>query len=505
MADLKTVNDNYPDGSIGASDGVLMHLKQAIGNKYAKNASDCMPVYVFQNMDCFHVFKQIWLKDGSPEMPKKPFLMDGELFIALKDDAFRIPDNYSEYGNSPVIIVYDDLSSVEIQKLEETLRKAEIDVYLQAVNKCDRIIYETTPEAIKNAISRQYSEVYSGRSYMDEFLADIDNKDKNKPVPTGYELLDKALDGGIYSDLYIFGGGTGSGKTTFALNIAMNMAMENHHVLIIALEMSQKELFAKMISSDSYSWCELQGLKPERYSQSTRNILKGGKFNESPEDRYIREQSIKRFASDIAPNIFIDESLGKCTIKTIKKAVDTHIRHTGVKPIVFLDYLQVMSHEDKYIRSNDKVKTDENILGLKQLSRDYDIPIFILSSLNRETYKDLSQEVTLTSFKESGAIEYSGAVVLAMQLSMVTDINIAKSKGDKETAKKLEHELRDEIESNPRLQDVRVLKNRHDGFKGVIRFMFHGECNRFVEIERVNTKRTEDDRKKTLTEFPEGK
>ena len=157
-----------------------------------------------------------------------------------------------------------------------------------------------------------------------------------------FERLDQALDGGIYPDI-VFRRWYGSGKTTFALNLAMNMAMENHHVLIIALEMSRKELFAKMISSDSYSWCEIQGLKPEKYSQSTRNILKGGKFNESPEDRYIREQSIKRFASDIAPNIFIHESIGQCTIKSIKKEVDDHIRHTGVKPIVFIDYLQILA------------------------------------------------------------------------------------------------------------------------------------------------------------------
>lgn len=501
MADLKTVNDNYPNGEMGnTSSSKLMLLRQAIGNKYAKNASDCTPVYVFQNSDCFNVFQKLWFRDGAPEMPKKPFMLDDDLFHALKDEGFQeLPENYSQYGKSPVIVVYDDLTKPEIIKLEETLRDAQIEVYLQAVNQCDRIIYETNSEAIRNAISRQYSEVYSGRAYMDEFLADIDNKDKNKPISTGFELFDQALDGGIYPDLYIFGGGTGSGKTTFALNLAMNMAMENHHVLIIALEMSRKELFAKMISSDSYSWCEIQGLKPEKYSQSTRNILKGGKFNESPEDRYIREQSIKRFASDIAPNIFIHESIGQCTIKSIKKEVDDHIRHTGVKPIVFIDYLQILSHDDKFIRTNDKVKTDENILGLKQLSRDYSIPIFILSSLNRETYKDMSQEVTLTSFKESGAIEYSGAVVLGMQLSIVTNLAIAKSQKDKQLEKELESRLRDEIESNPRLQDVRVLKNRHDGFKGTIRFSFHGECNRFIEIEKVNTKRTEP--KRSLTQF----
>ena len=500
MADLKTVNDNYPNGEMGNThSSKLMHLRQAIGNKYAKNASECTPVYVFQNSDCFNAFQTIWFRDGAPDMPKQPFILDDDLFNALKDEGFQeLPENYSQYGKSPVIVVYDDLEKIEIKKLEDSLRDARIEVYLQAVNQCDRIIYETTSEAIRNAISRQYSEVYSGASYMDEFLADIADQDKNQPVSTGFPSFDRALDGGIYPDLYVFGGGTGSGKTTFALNLAVNMSIQGHHVLIIALEMSRKELFAKMISSHSYAGCEALGVKPENFAQSTRNILKGGKFNESKEDRLIRENAINSFKRSIAPNIYIHESIGKCTIKSIKKEVDDHIRHTGVKPIVFIDYLQILSHEDKFIRTNDKVKTDENILGLKQLSRDYSIPIFILSSLNRETYKDMSQEVTLTSFKESGAIEYSGAVVLGMQLSIVTDLAIAKSKKDTSLVKDLESRLRDEIESNPRLQDVRVLKNRHDGFKGTIRFMFHGECNRFVEIERVNTKKNVWDVKPTF-------
>jgi len=476
----------------------LLMLKQAIGNKYAKSESECSPVYVFQNMECLQRFQRIWIQDGSPEMAKRPFIVD-DLFHQLnsnKEEFPHIPEDYSPFPKSPVIMFYDNIEAVEIKKFEQAIRDEGIDIYLQKFDQADRIIYDTNPEVIKREIDRQYSEVYSGKAYMDEFLESIEDEDKNKPISTGFELFDQALDGGIYPDLYCLGGGTGSGKTTFVLNMITNMARDGEDVLMIALEMSRKELFAKMISSLSYYRCVYNKIKPERYYQSTRNILRGGKDNESKEDRFIRESSIREFKDSIVQNIYIEESIGKCTVKSIDQAIENHVRHTGKKPIVFIDYLQILSHTDKYIRANDKVKTDDNILELKRLSRDYGIPIFIISSLNRESYKDLTQEVNLTSFKESGAIEFSCAVVLGLQLAKVTDIALAKRKAKSKSdqvVKELEAELLDAIEENPKLMDIKILKNRHDGNKGIIRFSFHGECNRYIEVSKVNTKRSSDE------------
>lgn len=495
MADLK--KDSFQTNDI------LFNLKHDIGNKYAKSASECLPVYCFQSREEYDAFQRLWINDGAPEMVKKPYILESNLVFAIKDQGIAFPDNYSEYGLSPVIVVYNDRSKVEITMFEDALKGAGVEVFLQDAHQANRIIYSTDAETIRREIADQYSEVYSGKAFLDEFQSEIDLGAKYRSISTGFDLFDRALDGGIFPDLYCLGGGTGSGKTTFCLNMALDMARRGEHILMIALEMSRSELFAKMISCLSYEICKEHGIDPDRYAQSTRNILKGGKFQESKEDRFVRESAIALFKRDVAKNLYIYESIGNCTVKTVEQEVKDHIRHTGYHPCVFVDYLQIMSHPDKYIRANDKLKTDENILSLKQLSRDYEIPVFVISILNRETYKDMTQEVTLTSFKESGAIEYSCAVVLALQLSKVTDLSLARrnEKDNKDQIARLKGEIPEDAETNPRMLDVKVLKNRHDGNRSIIRFSFHGECNRFLEIERVNTKRSQIDLKKSLNSY----
>jgi replicative DNA helicase len=62
---------------------------------------------------------------------------------------------------------------------------------------------------------------------------------------------------------------------------------------------------------------------------------------------------------------------------------------------------------------NDNQNMDKNVMGLKRLGRDCKIPIIGISSFNRASYKE---DVSMSSFKESGAIEYSSDVLIGLQL-----------------------------------------------------------------------------------------
>ena len=73
-----------------------------------------------------------------------------------------------------------------------------------------------------------------------------------------------------------------------------------------------------------------------------------------------------------------------------------------------------MKAAEGYERATDKQIVDHNVTELKQLSRDFDIPIFAVSSLNRQNY---SERINMAAYKESGAIEYGSDVLIGLQLT----------------------------------------------------------------------------------------
>lgn len=489
----------------------LLYFRSMIRNRYTENESDRTPIYLVQDV-CYQTINRMSKYQYDKH---RIFTFDKIIPQMIEDQKSDHPDfikglkHEDEKHNpdvlSPVIIFYTDYKDKRIKIARTILEDANIPVFLQDESKALSIINETTVEAVKKEINRQYSEKCSGKSKRTEFEQGFEKLQKNRAISTGYPILDRYLDGGFYSGLYAIGGGTGTGKTTLLLNIADHIARSGHHVLMVALEMSQNELFAKMISSICYDQVSRSGIKALKCAHTTRDILKGGKPNETKEDRYFRELSINEYFDHVANNLEVHESIGNYTVKDIENLIDDHIYHTGERPVVIVDYLQILSHEDKYIRSNDKVKTDTNVLALKQLSRDKDIPILMISSLNRESYKDISQEVNLTSFKESGAIEYSCDVVLGLQLSAVTDISIAKRNKDKETVAEIESSFDEKIRSIPRLMDIKLLKNRHGENNGAVRYAYYPNYNFYREINSVMFGKTfeqiEQDNKKSLTSF----
>ena len=103
-----------------------------------------------------------------------------------------------------------------------------------------------------------------------------------------------------------------------------------------------------------------------------------------------------------AYRVFISEGLGNVGVDSIRKEVELHFQVTGRKPVVVVDYLQIMAPANE--RSSDKQNIDKNVLELKRLSRDQKIPIVCISSLNRDNY---SQPISMQGYKESGATKVS--------------------------------------------------------------------------------------------------
>ena len=314
-------------------------------------------------------------------------------------------------------------------------------------------------------------------SYFKSFASSIENK--KEIICTGFNDLDNAFDGGLYSGLYFIGAISSLGKTTFCLQIADQVASQKQDVLIFSLEMARDELMAKSVSRLTFINSKKQNLSSKN-AKSVRGISDGRRWqNYSQTEKELIHNSMNEYQTQIAPNIWIFEGVGNVGVKEVREKVSRHISLKGRKPLVVIDYVQILAPFD--IRATDKQNTDKAVLELKRISRDFDIPVLCVSSLNRESY---SEPISMRAFKESGAIEYGSDVLLGLQYS-------GMDYDDGETEKARFKRIRSLIKDYEQLAakgkgidiQLKVLKNRN-GKKGTsINFIFYPMFNYFSETE----------------------
>lgn len=312
---------------------------------------------------------------------------------------------------------------------------------------------------------------------LSDFIADIEKRHNKDCVSTGFENLDEILDGGFYPGLYIIGAISSLGKTTFALQVADNAAKKGQDVLVFSLEMGKQELIAKSISRLSFQKCKNWGSDLD-FATTTRNLMNGKSLNSKERVDFLNE-CIKGY-SDYAGRIFYHIGIGDIGVEKIKAVIARHIRITGRKPLVIIDYLQIIAPFD--IRATDKQNTDKAVVELKRASRDYDVPIFAISSFNRENY---TSPVNIASFKESGAIEYTSDVLMALQFKGMDYLKKEDGKYEDEKSRTARIiQLRNEQEKNAEIPgkaqelQLKILKNRN-GRKGGVDLEFHPMFNCF--------------------------
>ncbi len=312
---------------------------------------------------------------------------------------------------------------------------------------------------------------------LSDFIADIEKRHNKDCVSTGFDNLDEILDGGFYPGLYIIGAISSLGKTTFALQVADNAAKKGQDVLVFSLEMGKQELIAKSISRLSFQKCKNWGSDLD-FATTTRNLMNGKSLNSKERVDFLNE-CIKGYA-DYAGRIYYHIGIGDIGVEKIKAVIARHIKITGRKPLVIIDYLQIIAPFD--MRATDKQNTDKAVVELKRASRDYDVPIFAISSFNRENY---TSPVNIASFKESGAIEYTSDVLMALQFKGMDYLKKEDGKYEDEKSRTARIiQLRNEQEKNAEIPgkaqelQLKILKNRN-GRKGGVDLEFHPMFNCF--------------------------
>jgi len=285
----------------------------------------------------------------------------------------------------------------ELILLTYTINESSYDPTMNTENLLDKAqqdILEITNHLQKKNYAHIRDEVRDTMEYVESIHERHEKGATVFGVPSGYDELD-ALTGGFQkSELIIIAGRPSHGKSALALNIARNAAVEHgKNVGIFSIEMSNKELALRFICLES---------------KVDISKLKTGRLPESDWAK-IAKATPKLMNNKI--NIIIDDSSPLSLLELRSKSRRMKAQYNI--DMVMVDYLQLM--EVSHVRNLDRHLEIAYITrGLKQLSKELDIPVVALSQLSRKVEDRAGKEKRpqLSDLRESGAIEQDADVVL---------------------------------------------------------------------------------------------
>jgi len=322
-----------------------------------------------------------------------------------------------------------------------------------AAEETEKIV-ERAEQKIYDISNNKYSESFT--HITDAIKEDFDLLEKRvndpaslKTVSTQFAELDNLIRLGK-GDLIIIGGRPGMGKTTFAMNIAVNVAKTKRGdgvmptVAVFSLEMTNQQLAERILSAESLV--------------DSASLMKG----------HISDEQWKKLANAAArlskTQLLLDES-SNVTV-TEMKAKLRRLKNLG---LVIIDYLQLM-HSDRRV-DNRVLEIADITRGLKLLAKDLEVPVILCSQLRRDTSKSKSEEALpqLSDLRDSGAIEQDADVVIFLHRS--------------------DYGRTDGVNTGVPTAKAVVSKNRH-GSTGFAELAWYGSTYKFVSGDRVHELQT---------------
>ena len=264
-------------------------------------------------------------------------------------------------------------------------------------------------------------------------LGKISGPDKEKYIGarTGFTLLDSITSGLNKSDLIIIAARPGMGKTSFAMNIAVNVARRSDkEVVTFNLEMSKEQLATRILSTEALV---------------DSNTLRNGRISG---DDWVKLATSAGYLSTLP--LFIDDT-ASMTVQQMK----AKLRRTKNLGLVIIDYLQLM--ESATTRSDNRVLVISEITRqLKVMAKELNVPVILLSQLSRAVESRTDKRPMLSDLRESGSIEQDADIVLFLY---------REAYYNKESQRQ-------------NISECIVAKNRH-GETGSVELIWDGQYTRF--------------------------
>ena len=342
---------------------------------------------------------------------------------------------------------------------------------------------EAQKEAQRQEKAYQFKAKYSAAGRIHDFMEGIDASIHNPPQPTGFQTLDKILDGGLYAGYVIVTGGTSVGKTSLCLQIADNVAAAGRDVLYFTLEMTAADLMARSISRLTYKNCGGR----ESNAKITRAITDATKREKyTPAEEKLVNESTWEYVETIAQHLcFIEPcQLNKDFLSTddIKGVLENYAEgmEPGAQgPLVIVDYAQLLRPSDTDKTSDVRQNVSNTATVLYHLSKQYNIPIISITSLPRSEY---TQRDTMTGGKESGDLDYTAEYLFRLQFPAPPKVK----KGRGNNAQMVDQEYtpsydKEQRKKDPRTVELAIMKNRSGPTGDTVTFNYYAKFNHFEE------------------------
>ena len=288
---------------------------------------------------------------------------------------------------------------VEIVREKALLRSvaqaaAEITALVQAgVGDATRILMEAEQKVYAIRRGQSAQKMVPRRQVLPEVLdrlSEMSESENQLPgLSTGLSAVDQKITGLNKSDLILLAARPGMGKTSFALNIALNVAKStNMTVAVFSLEMSREQLATRLLSAEALV---------------ENNRLKTGMLRETDWEKIAGAASVLNRVNiriDDNPMLSVADMNAKCR----------RLENLG---LVVIDYLQLMTSAGKGGggESRQQVVSDMSRM-LKIMAKELNVPVICLSQLSRANEKRDDKRPMLSDLRESGAIEQDADIVL---------------------------------------------------------------------------------------------
>lgn len=308
-------------------------------------------------------------------------------------------------------------------------------------------------EALEEAQRRTAAKPDNTKYYIDSLMAGEIDRFKNEKI-TGFSNLD-AHAGGLYAGLYVLAAISSLGKTSFALQLADQLATDQKNaegkiipgndVIFFSMEQSRLELVSKSIARRTVK-------KDASGNLQFTNAVTSLSIRKGYLPAQVREAA-KEYKAAVSDRISIVEGNFSCNVSFIGEYVRQYIMKTEKQPILIIDYLQILQPEEAIRRQSTKEIVDYAVTELKRLSRELNLTVIVISSVNRQNYLS---PIDFESLKESGGIEFGCDVLWGLQLQCLNDPKFEKEdlKGQREIVKAAKA-------ANPRKIELCCLKNRY--------------------------------------------
>lgn len=319
----------------------------------------------------------------------------------------------------------------------------EKDDVFEILDQAESKIFAISQEGTKESYKSMDKAVHEALELIEAIHA---KTSKSVSVQTGYFALDDMLGGFQKSDLIIIAARPSMGKTAFALSFARNAAIDyGVPIAIFSLEMSTIQLATRLISAEA---------------RINAHSIRTGRFR--AEDGAKISRTVHKLSN---AKIYIDDTPSLTILELRAKA--RRLKNEKNIGMIVIDYLQLMNSTAR-MESRER-EISQISRSLKALAKELNIPVVVLSQLNREVEKTTDKRPMLSHLRESGSIEQDADVVLFLYRP-----EAYKILNDPKTGESLEG-----------IAEVIIAKQRN-GPIGDVRLRFIKDFARFENLELIH-------------------